>query len=174
MENKGEADRKEAMKQEAGRRAFEYESTYHGCCQCTLLALQEVLGLENELVFKAASCLMGMFPVESRTCGALTAGAMILGMKYGRGDVKEGIPSLTKGMLQTEKLVRRFKHEFGTTLCAELTGGMTDGVMDEKAIRYMAEHPEVMEKVSIPVIKKCAPVVRRVAELVIEIVNEEE
>jgi len=58
---------KEAMKEEARERAFKYESTYHGCSQCTMRALQEVLGLEDELVFKAASCLHGGMPVEERS-----------------------------------------------------------------------------------------------------------
>jgi len=161
------------MKKEAGKRAFDYESGYHGCCQCTLLALQEVLGLEDDLAFKAASCLMGMFPVEGRPCGALVAGTMIMGMKYGREGVEEGIPGLTKGMLQTERLVRRFREEFGTTVCPDITGGITAGIVDENTIKYMAEHPEEMEEMSREVIKKCAPVVRRAAEMVVEIVNEE-
>ena len=161
----------ESLIEQAGRKAFEYESTYHGCCQCTLLALQETLGLEDTLVFKAASCLMGMFPVEARTCGALTAGAMIMGMKYGRERIEEGIPGLVNGMLQTEEFVRRFREEFGTTLCPEISGGMTAGVVDENTIKYMAEHPDQMEEAIREVIKKCAPVVKRTAELVVEIVS---
>ena len=163
----------ESMREEAGRKAFHYESTYHGCCQCTFLALQETLGLENQLAFGAASCLMGMFPVQGRTCGALTAGAMVMGMKYGRQRIEEGIAGVAKGMLQTERLVRRFREEFGTTVCGEISDGLTDAVLDEKSIRYMAEHPDEMEQASRDVIKKCAPVVKRTAEMVIEIIGEE-
>ena len=49
-----------------------------------------------------------------------------------------------------------------------------DGMMSISRTKYMAEHPEEMEEMSREVIKKCAPVVRRAAEMVVEIVNEED
>ena len=36
----------EERKKEAGEKAYNYENQYHCCSQATLLALQEVLGLE--------------------------------------------------------------------------------------------------------------------------------
>jgi len=38
---------------------FRYERDYHGCAQALVGALQEVLGIENPDVFKAASGLGG-------------------------------------------------------------------------------------------------------------------
>ena len=46
-------------------------------------------------------------------------------------------------------------------------------IVDENGTRYMVEHPEQMEELRQDVIKKCAPVVKRTAEMVIEIVGEE-
>ena len=170
---KGETpESKQSMVEEVGRRAFEYESTHHGCSQCTMKALQEVLGLEDEWVFKAASCISGMFPVEGRTCGALTAGAMVMGVKYGRERLDEGIVGTARGMTQTLALVNRFKQEFGSTFCAEVSGGQTAGIVDEKAIEYMSTHPVEFEEMSREVIKTCAVVVKRTAEMVVEIISE--
>lgn len=172
MEKRDAAESKEAMKEEARKRGFEYESTYHGCSQCTMAALQEVLGLEDELVFKAASCVHGGFPVEGRTCGALTAGVMVLGIKYGRARLDEGIAGTLKGMLQALKLITRFKQEFGTTSCLEITEGQTV-VTDEETLKYLIEHPQEMEEMSQELIKKCSQVVSKTAEMVVEVINEE-
>jgi len=172
MKKRDVVQSKEAMKGEARERAFKYESTYHGCSQCTMRALQEVLGLEDELVFKAASCLHGGMPVERKVCGALNAGVMVLGMKYGRASLDEGMAGTLKGMLQVQKLVRRFEQKFGTTACLEITEGQTVA-MDEEGLKYFIEHPEVMEEMSKELIKRCSQVVGKTAEIVVEIINEE-
>jgi len=172
MKKRDVVQSKEAMKGEARERAFKYESTYHGCSQCTMRALQEVLGLEDELVFKAASCLHGGMPVERKVCGALNAGVMVLGMKYGRASLDEGMAGTLKGMLQVQKLVKRFEQEFGTTACLEITEGQTVAV-DEEGLKYLIEHPEVMEEMSKELIKRCSQVVGKTAEIVVEIINEE-
>ena len=36
---------------------FEYERTITGCCQCTIAAVQDVLDIRNDAVFKAGSGL---------------------------------------------------------------------------------------------------------------------
>lgn len=163
---------KDALKAAAGERAFSYESKYHGCGQCTLRALQETLGLENELVFRAASCLSGGFPVENRTCGALLAGAMVISMKLGRESLEEGQPGTMRGMREMIRLVNGFKEAFGTTLCAEVTGGLTGGVVDEKVLDLMEKRPELFEEPSQKVVDICAGTVRKVAELVVEVLSE--
>lgn len=173
MEKGDVVQSKEAMREEARSRGFKYESTYHGCSQCTMLALQEVLGLEDELVFKAASCLHGGMPVEGKVCGALNAGVMVLGMKYGRASLEERIAGTLKGMLQVLKLVKRFEQEFGTTACLEITEGQTK-VMDEEVLKHLIAHPDEMEEMSKELIKRCSQVVSKTAAMVVDIINEED
>ena len=158
------------MREEARRRAYEYETRYHGCGQCTILALQEVLGLEDELVFRAISCIDGATPLDVRKCGALMAGIMILGIKYGRARIDEGLPSLLNGMLQVDKLVRWFKQEFGSTICTEITGVTQE--MDEKQIKYLMRHPEIMDQDK-EMIERCAQMLSKTAAKVVEIIHEE-
>ena len=151
-------------------RAYNYERQYHGCSQCTLLALQELLGLEDELTFKAASSLCGGLAFSGNTCGALTAGVMILSMKYGRANIEDGLASLVKGMLPAYRLVKWFEGEFGTTACREISGIQ----MDEETMKAITAVPEAMEAgLPAELIEKCSQLVGKTAEKVAQIVSEE-
>lgn len=162
-----------ALKKQAAEKARQYESSYHGCGQCTLKALQETLGLEDDRVFRAASCLQGGFPAEYRTCGALLAGAMVISLVRGRERLEEGQPGTSRGMREIVRLTGRFREAFGTTLCAEITGGLTGAVMTEKVLDLMQERPELFAGPSQKVVEKCVDTVAMVAEAVVDILLEE-
>lgn len=172
MEKKDIGESKEALKEEARKRASDYELQYHGCGQTTLLALQEVLGLEDEQVFKSASSLCGGIAFERKLCGALTTGLMVLGMKFGRADIQEGLPGILKGIMPAHKLMRRFEQEFGSTVCGEIMGGGTE-LPSEEQFREMIANPDAVEEMSREIIAKCAQVVGKTAAMVVEIISEE-
>lgn len=172
MDKKNVGESTEALKEEARKRASDYELQYHGCGQTTLLALQEVLGLEDELVFKSASSLCGGIAFERRLCGALTTGLMVLGMKFGRADIRERLPGILKGIMPAHKLMRRFEQEFGSTVCGEIMGGGV-GHATEEDFRAMIADPEALEEMSREIIVKCAEVVGKTAAMVVEIISEE-
>jgi C_GCAxxG_C_C family probable redox protein len=172
MEKEDIVRSKEHLKEEARKRASDYELQYHGCGQTTLLALQEVLGLEDEMVFKSASSLCGGIAFERRLCGALTTGLMVLGMKFGRADIQEGLPGILKGIMPAHKLVRRFEKEFGSTVCGDIMGGGV-GQASEEEFKAMIANPEALEEMSREIIKKCAQVVGKTAAMVVEIISEE-
>lgn len=173
MQSSDSVDATERLKKMAAEKAYSYELNYHGCGQSALLAIQETLGLEDAQVFRAASCLTGGFPVEDRTCAALIAGAMVIGMKLGRESVLEGQPGTSRGMRELVRLVNRFKEAFGTTQCAKLTGGLTGGVVDEATLALMEEQPELFEEPSQKVVEICVKHVSKAAELVVEILSAE-
>ena len=162
---------KEALRKEARERTYNYERQYHGCSRCTLLALQEILGLQDELVFKAAGPLCGGLALTGNTCGALTAGVMVLGMKYASGNIEEGLAGLMKGgMLPAYRLAKWFEGEFGSTTCREISGIATE----EVALMGMIADPQAMEAgLSPELIEKASQIVGRTAEKVIEIISEE-
>ncbi len=83
-----------------------------------LLALQELLGLEDEMTYKSASFLGGGLAATGLTCGALVGGAMVLGMVYGRGNPHDGKNPERGG--PAYKLVRWFEREYGHCLCRNL------------------------------------------------------
>ncbi len=159
---------KEAFRREAQERAEIYELKYHGCGQCTLLAFQELLGMTDPLAFKAASSFCGgMF--TGGTCGALSAGIMVLGMKYGRDHVEEGLAGLLKGALPTYQFVKWFESEFGSTACREISGM----AFDEARLRAGVENPKAMEAGLDPERgKKCARLVGRTAAKIAEVIIE--
>ena len=158
----------EERKKEAGEKAYNYENQYHCCSQATLLALQEVLGLEDELALKAASSLCGGVALSGKTCGALTGGVMAIGMKHGRGDLKEGFASVLKAMLPANKLVRWFESEFGSTVCRDISGLE----VTEEVLKMMMANPEAALKSLDPkMVEKCSQICRRTAEKVIEILE---
>lgn len=169
----GDDVKTDQLKKTAAEKARSYEAAHHGCGQCTLRALQETLGLEDERVFRAASCLQGGFPVENRTCGALIAGAMIISLRRGRERLDEGQPGTSRGMREIVRLTGRFKEKFGSALCAEITGGLTGAVLTEKTLDLMTKRPELFEGPSQKVVEKCVDTVAMVAETVVDILSDE-
>ena len=153
---------KEALKKQVRKKAYNYELKCHGCSQAVLLTFQELLGLEDELTFKAAGPLcagLGM----GKTCGALTGGVMVLGMKYGRPHIQDGLNGLFPGIGVAQKLVQMFEQEFGTTACSEIS--KINDWTDFEAVMQAVNDPEF--------IKREAEVVGKTAEMVAEIIGEE-
>ncbi len=158
----GQTISKEALKKLARRKAYNYELECHGCSQAMLLTFQELLGLEDELTFKAAGPLcagLGM----GKTCGALTGGVLVLGMKYGRAHIEDGLNGLFPGMGIAQRLVKMFEEEFGTTVCSEIS--KIHDWTDSKAVMEAVNNPEF--------IKREAEVVGKTAEMVAELMAEE-
>jgi len=158
----GQKISKQALKKQARKKAYDYELECHGCSQAVLLTFQELLGLEDELTFKAAGPLcagLGM----GRVCGALTGGVMVLGMMYGRPHIQDGLNGLLPGMGIAQRLVQRFEQEFGTTVCSEIS--KIDDWTDFKAVMQAVNDPGF--------IKREAEVVGKTAEMVAELIGEE-
>ena len=157
----GQKISKKALKKQARKKAYDYEMQCHGCSQAVLLTFQELLGLEDELTFKAAGPLcagLGM----GKTCGALTGGILVLGMKYGRRRIQDGLEGLFPGMGIAQKLVQRFEQEFGTTVCSEISK-IADWT-DTGAVLKAVNDPEF--------IKRAAEVVGKTAEMVADLIGE--
>ena len=148
-----EKNSKGTLKEQVRTKAYDYAVKYHGCSQAILAAFQEPLGLDAAAV-RAASTMVGGLGM-GKTCGALAGGAMVLGVKYGRASMEEGI-------LATQTLVKRFEQEFGTTNCFEIAG--VDWTDTNAAIQALMA-PEFL--------KKCAEITARTAEMVAEIITEQ-
>ena len=159
------------LKKTAREKAYHYEINYHCCSQATMMALQEVLGMEDELTLKATSSVCGGMALSGNTCGALSAGVMVIGMKYGRGDIKEGFDKVMKGMLPAAKLVKWFEKEFGTVICRDITGFE----MDIDSLKQAMDAPLAMlDSLDQEQVEKCSQLCGKTAEKVIEIISEED
>jgi C_GCAxxG_C_C family probable redox protein len=166
----GRAD-PDKRKKDIAEKAIHYEREYHCCSQATMLALQQALGLEDELALKAASSMCGGVALSGKTCGALSAGVMVMGMKHGRGDLKEGFASVMKAMVPANKLVKWFEAEYGTTVCKDISGLE----LNEEMLNLMSSQPEAALSALDPaMVEKCSNICGRTAEKVLEILEEEE
>ena len=111
----------ETFKKVAEDLALIYGSTYHGCSQAVLATFMEIMGIEDEKVLMAASCLAGG-ATRCLSCGAITGGLMVLGLRYGRRRLEDGPEALDHAMEPAGEFVDRFIEEYGATGCHELTG----------------------------------------------------
>jgi len=145
------------------KRAYELVRKYHGCAQCTLLAIQEVCELRDDRLSKAAIGLSGGIAAMGSACGALTGAALALGIKYGRdvsaleGPEEEAIEMEYAAFEPVAKLFKWFEREFGSTICREIRKSfmgteLNDGVPWQK---------EWMEELGIS--EHCAQIVARTA-----------
>lgn len=174
MASKHKGLTKEEILDQVQKRAYEYETKYHGCSQATLLAIQEVFGLENETLFKAVSGLAGGVGRMQSTCGALLAGGLALGIKYGRelADLEKPqdivAEKLNKSFEPVGKLYKWFEREFGTVICYEIRKSFLGVHLDSKIPwqRDMAQE--------LGLYKRCSEIAGKTARRVAELMLEEE
>jgi C_GCAxxG_C_C family probable redox protein len=112
---------KEEFMQKAYDLAAHNEVVFKGCSQAVVSAFQDLLGLKDILVLKAATAFAGGIGRQGATCGALTAGVMVIGMKYGRANL-EDYYSFQRTFPPVLKLCSMFKQEFGSLNCHDITG----------------------------------------------------
>ena len=89
----------------------------YNCSQVVFCYFAEKFGLDEETALKI-SCPFEMGMYESGQCGAVTAGYMVLGLKYGSTDFNERIELAKK----TLAFKNEFKEKMSSTNCKELLG----------------------------------------------------
>ena len=80
----------EQFKKMAEELSSVYGPEYHGCAQIVTATFMEILGISDDLVLMAASCFAGGGK-RCLTCGAISGGLIVLGLKYGRRNLEDGI-----------------------------------------------------------------------------------
>lgn len=112
----------EDLSKRAGMLAEELYRKYHGCSQMTLRAIQEVLGLVDNNVFKAASALAGGVVRSGEVCGALTGALMAVGQVYGRDRLEVTSESINyrRAMALGTKVFEEFKNYYGSVRCRDI------------------------------------------------------
>jgi len=101
----------------------EYEKTYRGCSQCVIAALQDVLGVGSDDVFKAATGLAGGTGLTCDSgCGAYMGAVLFLGSILGRERKNFSDPEGVR--FKTHKLIRKFRdkfiQEYGSVICRDI------------------------------------------------------
>ncbi|MFQ6125710.1 MAG: C-GCAxxG-C-C family protein [Candidatus Heimdallarchaeota archaeon] len=167
-----EEHRKDELLKKAYQLGFELEKTYGNCAQCVLLAVQETLGLRNDLVFKAATGFAGgMGLMGLSACGALSGGILAIGQKFGRERHNLTDPERFrfKTYKLTKKLHERFIAEYGSSTCHDIQQrifGRSYNLWDPEEYKQFEEAGAHRDK--------CPEVVGEAAKWVVELLFEEE
>jgi hypothetical protein len=77
----------------AAEKAYVHESTYHGCSESVLAALQQGLSVGNRESSKAASALAVGIARMGGTCGAPLGGRIGISLAFGREALEESTTS---------------------------------------------------------------------------------
>jgi len=99
------------------------------CSQILMLMALDLQGRENAPLVRATHALAGGLGFTGETCGALTGGAVVLGMYAGKGkESDEDDPRLN---FMVEDLVKWFKEgygkDFGGIRCDDILTGVPNG-----------------------------------------------
>jgi C_GCAxxG_C_C family probable redox protein len=121
--------------------------------------LQEVFGMKNDDIFRAASGFGGGMGMMADTCGALVGASMMLSLEFGRKrDELENIEALDKSGVPVAELYKWFQAEFGSVKCRDIRTDFGGGTFHDFTIPGQLE---LAEKAGI--FKKCSDLVGKAA-----------
>jgi C_GCAxxG_C_C family probable redox protein len=150
---------------------FEYEKTITGCCQCTIAAIQDSLGIRNDAVFKAGSGLTagGGLSCEG-SCGGFTGGVMVMSSVFGRCRQKWDNDRKEKDCAHqmAGALLNRFKQEYGSHICRKIHQRLFGRDFDLKVAVQRVDFEKLGAHVD-----KCTSVVGDAAAWAVELILEE-
>jgi C_GCAxxG_C_C family probable redox protein len=118
------------------------------CSQAVFVAYAEDFGMDRETAMKLSVALGGGVGRMRETCGAVTAMALVAGLKYGNTQASDG-EGKSKALDAAKNLAETFLSENGSIVCKELLGLV----------------PPRGESAVLPEKKPCKELVRRAAEL---------
>jgi C_GCAxxG_C_C family probable redox protein len=141
-----------SIPEKASELAAKYEKTCTGCAQSVVAALLDAFEVKNDDVFRAASGLAdGIGLTGDGSCGALTGGAMFIGLMTGRErkDHKDMMKPM-KSYLMCAALHKDFIERYGSCRCHDIQKkliGRTFNLLDPADLKAAAEH-KMMEHCS--------------------------
>jgi C_GCAxxG_C_C family probable redox protein len=117
--------KKQEMIDKAYELGFKAEHDVRGCAQCALAAVQDVTGVQNDLVYKSASGLAGgAGECTDGICGGYSGGIMAMSMFFGRTREEE---STEKGRADKYVSFRmaaalhdKYVEKYGSVICSEI------------------------------------------------------
>ncbi len=124
------------------------------CAQTVFSLFAKDVGIDEKTALKISSGFGGGMAC-AETCGAVTGAYMVIGMKYGHCSPDTDQKANTKRLIQ--KFNEKFKAEYGTLICKELTGfdisapegasaAHEEGVFISKCPRFLKTTCDILEK----------------------------
>lgn len=156
-------ERPDRLAETVGKLAVIYAEKYHGCAQATLAPFLEIIKCQDGSPMLASASLFSGGASRCLTCGAISAGLMVLGMKYGRQRLTDPVEMLSKAEKMSGKLIDRFKEKYKAVTCCELTGYNLGDSEQKKAFMADGEAHQ-----------KCTERIKTTTEWIAEIICENE
>ena len=91
------------------------------CSQALLVAYADQFSMDRQTALKVSAAFGGGMGRMGEICGAVTGAFMVIGLKYGRIEVKD-TESHEKTNRLVQEFVRRFKAVHESIVCRELLG----------------------------------------------------
>ena len=111
-------------------------STGLNCAQSVFTAFADEFGMDEELAKKVSCGLGGGVGRMREVCGAVSAAAMVIGMRLG--------PDKTAAYPAIQDFCAKFKEKTGSLICRELlegTGATTGGAPEARTAAYYGNRP---------------------------------
>ena len=132
----------------------------YNCAQAVFCAFEDMTGIDRNTGAALASSFGGGIGRMREVCGAVSGGAMVLGILKGYSDSKNGEAKKAHYALVRE-FAERFKEQNGSYICRELLGGVSvtpGGDPEERTEQYYKKRP-------------CPELVRQAAEILDEMLG---
>jgi C_GCAxxG_C_C family probable redox protein len=126
------------------------------CSQSILAAWSGRFGMDRETAMRTASAFGAGMGRMGEVCGAVTGALMVIGLKHGQTDARDG-QAKERNYALTREFAERFRSRHGTLLCRELLGcdlttpeGMEAArqmrLFTERCPRFVQDAAEILEK----------------------------
>ena len=99
----------------------------YNCCQAVACAYCDLVGMDEQTMFRTAEAFGAGMGGMQATCGAVSGAILLAGLKNSDGDLKK---PASKGATYkiSKKIVEQFRGKNGSVVCKELKG-MDNGQM---------------------------------------------
>ena len=102
-------------------KAVKYFEGGYNCAQSVVLAFKDELGIDEKSCAVMSEGFGGGMGRTRSVCGAVSGMVMLAGLKLS-GGVAGDMETRTKVYAVVQEMLKEFKEEFSTTVCAELLG----------------------------------------------------
>ena len=94
----------------------------YNCAQSVLYAFCDELGLDKDIALKLACGFGAGMARKQEVCGAVTGGILAIGLKHGRGEGQDRVPT-EETYQKVRELMSRFESKHGSCICRALLNG---------------------------------------------------
>jgi hypothetical protein len=105
-----------------------------------VLALQDVLGLEDDAVLRASAAMTGGIGGQRDACGGLLGAALMFGEVHGRDRATMADKAkLGELMPRVGRLYKWYEQQFGSATCLDIKTAFGDGVYYDSNVPWQQE-----------------------------------